>query len=132
MEEITMPHTITSLWPVDFGEIPELTPVAILRQQGAALGQQTQNIVVGRVYTHATADGFRQQFVLYCSPLAYQIDLLFVDHGIDLYPASIQVVGEKEPVVAANPDIFSDKLREVFSSPTTRKIIASLLAQSKQ
>ncbi len=128
-----MPETVTSLWPADFGEIPVQTPVAILRQQGLALGQQTQNIVVGRVNTTSTGDGFRHVFQLYCSPLVYWTELLVVDHGIDLYPAIIRVSGEASPPIeAATPEDFSEKLRQVFASQRTKKIIGSLLAQSKQ
>jgi hypothetical protein len=123
---------INSLWPTDFGEVAVLTPVAILRQQGAALGQQTQNIVVGRVSTAGDGQSFYQNFSLYCSPLGYQTHLLQVRHGIDLYPAEIIVTGEAAPLTAASPDDLKTKLREVFAHERTKKIIASLIAQSRQ
>jgi hypothetical protein len=130
-----MPETVPSLWPPDFPEITVLTPVAILRQQGAALGQQTQNIVVGRVTTRPSGVGFRHAFMLYCGPLGYSIELFSVHHGIDVYPAKIREGAEGEegpPIDAANADEFSEKLRQVFANPKTKKIISSLLAQSKQ
>jgi hypothetical protein len=128
-----MAETIPSLWPTDFGEPPVLTPVAILRQQGIALGQQTQNIVVGRVSTGPSEGGFRQHFLLYCSPLAYETELLAVDHGIELYPATIHVTGSAgSPFVAADPEAFAQQLKQVFASERTKRIIGSLLAQSKQ
>jgi hypothetical protein len=127
-----MPETVPSLWPPEFDEIPVQTPVAILRQQASALGQKTQNIVVGRVSTYAAGEGFHHPFHLYCAPLGYQVELLAVDHGIDLYPARIHVTGESGELVAANPEEFALMLRQVFASQRTKKIIGSLLAQSKQ
>lgn len=123
---------INSLWPTDFGEVPVLTPVAILRQQGGALGQQTQNIVIGRVETSGDGQLFYQNFSLYCPPLGYQVLLLQVRHGIDLYPAEIIVTGEGSPLAAASSDELKSKLKEVFAHERTKKIIASLIAQSKQ
>ena len=123
---------INSLWPTDFGEVAVLTPVAILRQQGAALGQQTQNIVVGRVNTAGDGQLFYQNFSLYCSPLGYETHLLQVRHGIDLYPAEILLTGDPSPRTAANPDELQMKLKQVFAHERTKRIIASLLAQSKQ
>jgi hypothetical protein len=123
---------INSLWPTDFGEVAVLTPVAILRQQGEALGQQTQNIVVGRVETTGDGQFFYQNFYLYCSPLGYQTHLLQVRHGIDLYPAEIIVTGEGSPVTVASSDELKTKLKEVFAHERTKKTIASLIAQSKQ
>ena len=122
-----------SLWPADFGEFPLLTPLAILRQQGAALGEQTKNIVYGRVATRSNADQFSQWFSIYCAPLVYSTDLIVVYHGIDLYPARVLVVGEETSgQTASTPDELKAILKEIFARPRTKKIIASLLAQSRQ
>jgi hypothetical protein len=124
---------IASLWPTDFGEVAVLTPVAVLRQQGAALGQQTQNIVYGRVQTVGDGQLFYQNFSLYCAPLTYETHLLQVTHGIDLYPAQVIVSGEPSPpLTAASPDELKERLKEVFAREKTKKTIASLIAQSKQ
>jgi hypothetical protein len=128
-----MADVMQNLWPTDFEEPPVLTPVAILRQQGQALGQRTQNIVVGRVKTYTIPQGFRQTFELWCAPLGYATEFLWVDHGIDLYPATIHVPGQEgQPMGAGNPDELGEKLKQVFASARSKKIIGSLLAQSKQ
>jgi hypothetical protein len=128
-----MPATKNSLWPESFGEVALLTPVAILREQGVALGEQTKNIVVGRVHTAGEEQQFYQNFELYCAPLGYRVHLLQVRHTIDLYPATIFVTGEAPDasLSASTPDEFKEKLKEVFARPKTKKIITSLLAQSK-
>src|SRR6266404_3259380 len=99
-----MPATVANLWPADFGQDEKLAPVAILRQQAAALGERTKNIVVGRVNTSGNAQNFNQILYLYCPPVGYQIELVLVQHGIDFYPAKISVFGqENPPTAAANP-----------------------------
>ena len=123
-----------SLWPTDFGEqLDVLTPLAILRQQGAVLGEQTKNIVVGRVHTLSEGDTFVQRFSVHCPPLGYQTDLIMVKHGIDLYPATVVIANEQGPFEdAGNPEELKTLLKKVFARPKTRKIIASLLAQALQ
>jgi hypothetical protein len=124
-----------NLWPSDFGQEQQLAPVAILRAQATALGERTQNIVVGRVRTVATAVGFRHVFSVYCAPLGYQQDLLRVDHAIQFYPATITVEGQFDQETrqeAKDPIEFSKILEEVFASEPVKRIVRSLLAQSKQ
>ena len=124
----------SSLWPTDFGERSGLlTPLAILRQQGSMLGEQTKNIVIGRVSTQSEGETFVQRFSVYCPPLGYQTELIAVKHGIDLYPAAVIAAHESGPYPsAANPDELKAILKEVFARPKTKKTIASLLAQSLQ
>jgi hypothetical protein len=126
-----MPATVANLWPPDFGQEEKLAPVAVLRQQGTALGERTQNIIVGRVFTTGNSAGFRHQFVLYCPPLGYQIEIFAVEHSLDFYPVRIVQHGQ-EALTAADPDDFAKKLGQVFSSEPVKKIVRSLLAQSKQ
>ncbi len=128
-----MPVETASLWPVDFDEPVLLTPLAILRQQGAALGEQTKNIVVGRVFTTGEGDTFAHRFSVHCAPLLFQTELIIVKHGTDLYPATVIVANEQGPYpTAASPEDLMRLLKDVFAQPKTKKIIASLLAQSRQ
>ncbi len=130
-----MPQTIPDLWPAEFGEMAILMPVAILRQQAAALGHKTQHIVRGVVQTQADGDEFRHTFSLYCDPLGYSIALFHVLHPVLPYPARIIASGifdAEEPVEVANPDELLAKLREIFKSNKTVQTIQSLLAQAKQ
>jgi hypothetical protein len=131
VKEKNMPAVVRNLWPNDFGQEETLAPVAILRQQGNALGERTQNIIIGRVNTHGNAVTFLHDFILFCPPLAYQVPILRVQHQLEFYPATITPDGQ-EPVTAADPDDFSDKLAKVFASEKVKKIIRSLLAQSQQ
>lgn len=123
-----------SLWPTDFGERSDvLTPLAILRQQGSILGEQTKNIVFGRVSTSSEGDTFVQQFSVQCPPLGYSTNLIAVKHGIDLYPATVILANEQGPYQdARNSEELKAILKDIFARPKTKKTIASLLAQSLQ
>ena len=133
-----MADTIQNLWPTDFPKTDVLTPVAILRQQGAALGERTKNIVVGRVVTMPSENGFAHTFKLYCSPLGYSRDLFVVQHDDEpLYPVKIKYLPEPaakgfKTLTADTPEEFSERLREIFTKDKTKNIVASLLAQSTQ
>ena len=60
------------------------------------------------------------------------MELLTVEHGIDFYPAKIFPYANASPLNATNPEDFSQTLAKVFASEQVKKIIRSLLAQSKQ
>ena len=124
---------VQNLWPTDFGEVTQKTPVSILREQGMALGERTANIVVGRVESGegGTKDRFRHLFHLYCAPLGYRLPLLDVEHDIELYPVSIAVQGQQS-VRADTPEQFTARLKEIFAQEKVKKMIASLMAQSKE
>jgi hypothetical protein len=122
-----------NLWPDDFGQMSIRTPVSILREQAQALGSKTGNVVVGRVRTVGQLDRkFLWGFDIFCAPLSYQMLLLTVEHGIVLYPVEIVVMGVEEKLLATTPEELTAHLREIFSRDTTKKIIASMIAQSRQ
>lgn len=122
-----------NLWPEDFGTLTLETPVGMLREQATALGQRTSNIVVGRVLSESVGSGrFRHLFALYCAPLNYHAPFLAVEHEIDLYPVSLQVEGESgPPLQAATSEELAAKLKEIFSRPRTKQLVASLITQSR-
>jgi hypothetical protein len=124
-----------NLWPTEFGEIGLKTPVSILREQAQGLGSRTANVVVGRVQSVGSSGPGRFRYVLYLysAPLAYSMPLLYVEHGIGLYPVDIGVDGDPNARAPANsPEELIDCLKEIFSREKTKKTIASLIAQSKE
>ncbi len=126
-----MPTEVSSLWPADFGTLAVRTPVSILREQGAALGRQTSNIVAGRVVTEGSPN-FVHRFLLYCAPLGYQTELLTIRHGIELYPVSIDSIAPGGTKQAVNEEQLQQYLKEIFALDKTKKMVAALLAQSKE
>ena len=122
-----------NLWPADFDVVLDKTPISILREQALALGARTANVVVGKVQMVMPPPGkFRLAFNLYCAPLGYQMTLFVVEHEVALYPAIISGDGMPDQFHANDPDEFTASLKKVFSQDRTKKIIASLIAQSKQ
>jgi len=120
-----------NLWPEVFEAISTKTPLAILREQAALLGQRTANIVVGRVHSVGAGSGkFRHIFNLYCASLAYQTELLWVENDLNLYPAEIFLDDHNNPVRADTPETFSARLKVIFAREETKKMITSLIAQS--
>ena len=121
-----------NLWPENFGELNVTTPVAILRENATGLGDRTKNIVVASVQpgSPSAPDKFRYLLYLRSGMLNYQMPLLYIEHGIELYPVEIRVEGVPD-VQATNPEELLTRLKEIFSSEKTKKTIASLIAQAK-
>jgi len=118
--------TIPDFW----GEIAPAevrTPAAILREQAAALGPKTRNLIEAQVVTHASQSGdIVHNFNLVVPALDdYTYQLFRIRHAAaDLYPVTVA-----DGVVLRNEDAFVAWLRERLSSDKTKRIIGNLLAQ---
>src|SRR5881296_859505 len=82
--------TNVDLW----GEIqpPDVrTPVSILREQAALLGQKTKNLVEASVETTSSGGTFYHTFKLVAPALDnYTYQLFRIRHGIQLYPVYVE------------------------------------------
>ena len=115
------------LWPDNLvAEIPR-TPTNILREQAAALGRKTRNVVQAKVRTRTDQGGdFLLTFVLHAPSIeGYEYDLFTVAHREDLYPVY------DDDKVMENEASFIEYLRSLFSSPRTIRIVRALVAQSR-
>ena len=131
-----------SFWG-DLGEEVVQTPVSIMREQAALLGQQTKNLVKARVVTRVSpidAPGqFIHSFNLVVPTLDnYTYELFGVSHPVDLYPVKtppptlagrLLATASGQQCELKTEDEFVSWLRERLSSPETKKIIGNLLAQ---
>ena len=80
------------LWPTDLLSPPLApTPIAVLKQQGKALGARTHNFVYGEVETEPNPQGttFAHKLVLVAPFIRYRRPLLYVNHGLHPYPATV-------------------------------------------
>ncbi len=132
-------------------------PITILKEQGTLLGQITKNILEGEVVS-ATDEApkswdsseavrkltmspielqvtqqldpvFYHSFYIKAPSLGnYRYKLLYVQHQITLYPASIVVNGEKFD--CADEKEFKAHLRAVLSAKKTTDVLAALMNQS--
>lgn len=123
-----MAGEVRDLWPQDIGGASLLTPVTILRQQATLLGQKTNQLVVAEVNTQSQGPNFQHSFVIVAPALDnYRYELFSVHHGITFYPMT--VVRENSPERVDSQEQFLGWLRTILSSPRTKNIVQSLLAQ---
>jgi hypothetical protein len=137
------------LWP----EITSLnavrSPVVILREQAALLGQKTNNIVQASVSGESKSNLFWYHFYIVAPALNnYHYKLMRIHHGIDLYPAYFHLdsdvykeIGEQfkttdfegstdeSHIMAGSETEFIDILRLVFNSKKTIQVITFLMSQ---
>lgn len=127
-----MQNPARDLWPDDISQPADIqTPLFILKEQAAFLGQKTNNLVEGQVATDPTNTGFIHTFYLVAPALGgYKYGLFKVAHPIDLYPASINFEGKW--VTTKSQEEFIEQLKEVFAHNKTKSVIQALKAQSQQ
>jgi hypothetical protein len=121
----------TDLWPDDIGQSDLVTPVSILREQAAALGPKTGNLVTAEVDS-TSSDGqyFNYSFTLVAPALRYRYQLFTLFHTISLYPATATV--RQAQFQITNEAELRKFLGSVLSSEETRKIVRALIAQSRE
>ena len=142
-----------NLWPEDIAVSEDVPPVSILKEQGVLLGQRTNNLVEGRVRGGPSEyerkylsppeydrTQFHYTFELVAPVLnEYRYELFGISHGVDSYPVRIdwdspdnlmllKVSGEAG---IEDEEQFLKALEIIFSSAKTRKVISSLIAQSR-
>lgn len=121
------------LWPTEFTEEPaDRAPLLILREQAARLGDKTANLVEGRVSAEPMPDGsgLLLQLTLVAPALGdYEYVLLRAVQPIDLYPVKMEFEGSRYE--ASDEQGFKLYLENLFKSQRTRRIVSSLVAQSR-
>jgi hypothetical protein len=129
---------MTDLWPEDIGQGKVRAPVMILKEQAAALGKKTANVVEATVEstssgTRWTMYDFVHEFYL-VGPLLnnYRYQLFTARNGVDLYPVKVEFseFGE-DRVTASSEEELLNILGRIFSSDKTRKVVDAIIAQSQ-
>ena len=139
-----------NLWPEDIAVTDRVPPVSILKEQAALLGQRTKNLVEGRVRSGSSVyvgSDFNYSFELVAPALDnYRYELLRISHGVEFYPLrlfsdpreSLSMVkqlfdpdAQSTGQTIENEGQFLKALEIIFSSEQTRKVIGSLIAQSR-
>ncbi len=135
-----MTNTIPDLWPPAVFTPAVATPIAILRRQGEALGEHTQNFVFGEVVTlpetHSADQvmGFNHFFKLVAPLIRYEQALLKVAHKLQPYPATLVETGIPKPANQQdwskrvnNEQELQDALREFFAQPRVIEIVQAVI-----
>ena len=131
----------TDLWPADFAILSDKPPIAILREQAAALGRRTQNVLEGEVRTDTTPNGsFRHRFFIKSPALdGYRYLLFVVKHEVFPYPVRIsssdfdddlEGIGEFQPTICHSQAELEAEMRTFLAAEPTKKIVGSLLQMS--
>ena len=121
------------LWPENIADSTMLTPVTILKQQAALLGEKTKQLVTGEVVTQAQEFGnpmvlpFVHHFNIVAPTLGYKYELFTVSHGINFYPLTLRYGGNT--LSNSNEDSFRENLKTILSSQHTLNVVHSILAQ---
>lgn len=125
-------NTMESLWPKLQRHDNAEAPVAILRQQAAALGKQTRNILEGYVRRTESPKPtiLSFSFEVVAPGLGdYRVELLTVYHEVvPFYPVHVTWNGARTP--CTSEDEFKEKLRAIFNDSATQAVLQSLLDQS--
>ena len=115
-------------WPDDLMEGIPTTPKDILQYQAAKLGEKTRNLITGEIETRVAKDGDFVHKLLICIPSLnnYKYELMWVFHGISLYP-----VTDDDNIEYNTEASFKGFVREKLSSPDTIKLIKAFISQAK-
>jgi hypothetical protein len=130
-----MANAIPDLWP-ELGQSQVTPPVAILREQAAALGNKTNGLLQGQVDTRVEGGVFHHRFLVVAPTLDdYTYELFWIEHGADQYPVYAPTIPKGAiPRMKQNLDTekeLVDYIREVLNSDKTKSVVGSLLAQAK-
>jgi hypothetical protein len=123
------------LWPSAdelTAEPQDRPPLNILRKQAARLGEKTKNVVEAKVSAEPLpgTSKLRLELSLVAPALGgYEYILLRAQQPADLYPVELEFEGKFW--TASDERGFKEYLANLFKSAHTRKIIGSMLVQSR-
>ncbi len=127
--------TTDNLW----GELPkpdnDESPADILRAQAKVLHEQTKYRLQGDVKTDSRDTTIISELTIVAPYLnGYEITVARVKHGPIMYPAKLfnLLSDEHKFVVCGDAESFKEALSRILQSDQIRKVISSLLAQSKK
>jgi hypothetical protein len=111
------------------------TPTQILKEQAALLSDLTQGVLQGDVTVDARV--LQGSFYLRLDIVApaidnYRYSVLSAHHGVQLYPVTVTRQFETSVAVECRDEAtFESTLGQILTSPSVRRAVSSLLAQSR-
>ena len=115
------------LWPSNIADANLVTPLSILKEQAALLGEKTRQLVKGEVTTQTTGSLFVHSFCLLAPTVGYRYELFRVTHYVSFYPLNVIYLNDTKPLRTEAE--FKDKLKEIFSATHTVNTVQSILSQ---
>lgn len=119
------------LWPENIQETSMVTPVSILKEQGALLGEKTNQLLKGEVISAPLGNVFVHRFCIVAPTMSYKYELFQLSHGVTFYPCSLKQTGENNAQPIPSEESFKEALKQVFASEHTLNVVRSILAQAR-
>ena len=122
-----------SLWG-DLEGLPEMkAPSLYLIEQGKILKKMTKDLLSFKVYNDTPYENtFVCTFYIVAELLNdYKYQLLSIYYGFEIYPLELHDAANNQKYKCYKESDYLDTLEKVFTSDQVRKIIASLISQSK-
>lgn len=130
-----------------FWAIPDATqlrtPLSILREQAAALTDQTKGVLVGSAEPHAYSqeelinrllppDGKLTLWLMVSVPALndYRLRVLDYTQPVTLYPGLLRSIHTDTQQAIENQQSFIDGVKSILSSESVRNILTSLISQA--
>jgi len=112
-------------------EVP--TPKSLLNQQAQILAELTGHVLIGEVTQEVTPSGtFRFELNIIARRLNnYSRTIVEVEHKIEPYPLNLIDHENGKHHEVDNEELFLEVLKQILSSPRVRRVISSLISQSK-
>jgi hypothetical protein len=123
-----MPDT-DDLWLANIADTSLTTPITILKQQAALLGQKTQQPGYRRGHHPDHRQPLRALFPYRGAHAQLQVELFQASHGVSFYPLTIRHLNQS--IMVTSETEFRDKLKGIFASQATLNVVQSIVAQSR-
>jgi len=108
--------------------------VAILKEQAVGLEQLTRGVLTAEVSLSRAYGSIHLDFRVVAPALGgYEYSLVTAEHTVEMYPVKVMPSWGSYPdqLECQSPEAFETALATIFRDPKTRRIIQSLLSQSK-
>ena len=119
-----------------WGDLPEadasVKPGTVLQEQAGLLASKTRNVIEGFIQTHAVERGVILDFSIRCPALDnYTMHLIRLEHELlHIYPLSLTDMVHDMVYNVDSETALRAVLKQVFTSPEVRKVIAALLREA--
>jgi hypothetical protein len=117
------------LWPENIAESKMVTPVTIIKEQAALLGEKTKQLVRGEVESTTTGSMLVHHFYVVAPTMNYRYELFTAQHNVSFYPLVLRFLDNTTPI--PNEAELKSKLKEIFSQQHTVNVVHSILAQAR-
>ena len=124
-----MTATIENLWPDFTTDAVVRSPKTVLREQASFLGKRTKNILTGNIRTESYQGRFSHNFQIVAPNLNNYTYTLFTIVEEDIFGFPCKFQDETFFSIKTEEELL-ERLKNIFSSDETKKVINSLMSQS--